>query len=123
MKKLLFSLIVLSACTSTEQENNTAPGHNQQGDSIQSYSYGSEEKRRFNGKYADKTSGAIRSFHFSGEDSVIIDIAGELIPTNYVREVDIIKVKHEQNGLILSVKDDTTLIGQGIIGGALYFKE
>lgn len=94
-------------------------------DSLKTIINEEKEKRNFLGKYVNKENGLYKSFDFKGESSVVLTdgIFGFPFATSYERDGQIIRVRTDKSDLMLTVKDKTTLIGEGFAEGTYLKKD
>jgi hypothetical protein len=71
------------------------------------------------GKYVNLGDGDYHSFEFKPQNAVIIEDAytDTLITTKYEVDGDIIKFKQQENTIMLLIRDNNTLIGEGFTRG------
>lgn len=70
------------------------------------------------GKYLNNGDGDFNSFEFKANQVIIEDnYTDTLITTKYKVEGDIIKFKQQENTIMLLIRDDNTLIGEGFTRG------
>ena len=70
------------------------------------------------GKYLNHGDGDYNSFEFKANNVIIEDAYMDtLITTKYTVEGDIIKFKQQENTIMLLIRDDNTLVGEGFTRG------
>ncbi|MES2448175.1 MAG: SH3 domain-containing protein [Bacteroidota bacterium] len=70
------------------------------------------------GKYLNHGDGDYNSFEFKANQVIIEDAYMDtLITTKYTVEGDIIKFKQQENTIMLLIRDDNTLVGEGFTRG------
>jgi len=76
-------------------------------------------EKSVSGKYINLGDGDYSSFDFKPANAVIIEDAytDTLITTKYTVEGDMIKFKQQENTIMLLIRDDKTLIGEGFTRG------
>ncbi len=76
------------------------------------------------GTYTGDTDAQYQSFDFKSKDSVVVkDIyVDSLFTAHYVIEGDMIKLQQQQNTILLLIRDENTLIGEGFTKGTFVKK-
>ena len=69
-----------------------------------------------------KSSCLYDQLEFKGNNTVVITALGQTYSTSYVVDDDYVRIKTDKTDLLLKIKDDQTLIGEGFIAG-LFVKE
>ena len=88
-------------------------------DSIKTIFKKEDEKKKFFGEYQNIKRGLYKSFDFKGETSVVITdgIIGFPFATSYIRDGQILRISTDKSDLMLTIKDDKTLVGEGFAEG------
>lgn len=75
------------------------------------------------GLYKNEKGGIYNSFEFKGESTVVIGtILGIPYTSSYVKDGNLLRIRTDKSDLLLTIKDDNTLIGEGFAKGE-YKKE
>ena len=128
MKKTITSFLIitsLTACNNEELEKlkNDNLALKTELDSLKVFFKKQEDKKNFYGKYINTEKSLYKSFNFKGETSVVITdgIFGIPFATGYVRDGQILRIQTDKTDLMLTIKDNKTLIGEGFAEG-IYVK-
>lgn len=76
-------------------------------------------QKKISGKFTSDSDTQYLSFDFKAKDSVTIEdnYADSLFTAHYVIEGDMIKFKQQENTILLMIRDNQTLIGEGFTKG------
>ncbi|WP_316768546.1 SH3 domain-containing protein [Pedobacter frigiditerrae] len=76
-------------------------------------------EKSVSGKYVSIGDGDYQSFEFKPQNAVVIEdsYTDTLVTTKYDVEGDIIKFKQQENTILLLIRDNNTLIGEGFTRG------
>lgn len=113
MKKfsLLIIAVSLFACSNLSSDSSNNETQEQ-----------STTSNSLSGLYKSKANGIYSAFEFKGKSTVVITSLGMQFPTEYVRDENFIRVKTDKSDLLLEVKSDLLLVGEGFAEGE-YVKE
>jgi len=118
---IVFGLFLLVSCNQKEldrlkQENSEM---RTELDSLKNFIKQEAEKKKFLGTYVNTKSGLYKKFEFKGETSCIVTdgIFGMPFASGYERDGNIIRIRTDKSDLMLTIKDDKTLIGEGFAEG------
>ena len=92
--------------------------------SLKNYINQEAEKKKFLGIYVNTQKGLYKKFDFKGETSCMVTdgIFGMGYASSYERDGNIIRVITDKSDLLLTIKDDKTLVGEGYAKGT-YIKK
>lgn len=76
-------------------------------------------EKSVSGKYVSTGDGEYQSFEFKPQNAVVIEdsYTDTLVTTKYDVEGDMIKFKQQENTILLLIRDNNTLIGEGFTRG------
>ena len=76
-------------------------------------------QKNISGKFTSDSDTQYLSFDFKSKDSVVIQdtYADSLFTAKYVIEGDMVKFKQQENTILLLIRDNQTLIGEGFTKG------
>jgi len=74
------------------------------------------------GLYKSNGEAIYSAFEFAGESTVIVYGMGMKFPSSYVKDGELLRITTDKSDLLLKIKDNNTLIGEGFASGT-YIKE
>lgn len=74
------------------------------------------------GFYKNTKGGIYSGFEFKGKSTVIVNSLGMEFPSEYVRDENFIRIKTDKSDLLLEMKSENILVGEGFAEGE-YIKE
>lgn len=77
------------------------------------------KQHHVNGLFTSDSDTQYQTFDFKGKDSVVVkdSYADSLFTAHYIIDGDVIKLKQQENVILLVIRDEKTLIGEGFTRG------